>query len=61
VSDDTCTVELRRYERDLMLNVLNEERNRRKEADRSTDIVDDVFLKVAQAPTKKDRGRDEAR
>jgi hypothetical protein len=61
MSSDTCVVELDRYEFGLVLNVLNDERNRLKEKDRPTDAVDDTLLKVAKASPKRDRGRDEAR
>jgi hypothetical protein len=61
MSDDTRIVELDRYEFGLVVNVLNDERNRLIENDRPTDVLDDALLKVAKAAPKKDRGRDEAR
>jgi hypothetical protein len=61
MSSDLRTVELDRYGFGLVLSVLKDERNRRMEEGRPTEIVDEVFLKIAKAPSKNDRGRDEAR
>ena len=52
---------LDRYEHGVVVNALNEMRNDLLEEQRSTDIVDEVLLKAIDAPTKKVRGRDEAR
>lgn len=52
---------LDRYEHGVVVNALNEMRNDLLEAERSTDIVDEVLLKVIDAPAKKVRKRDEAR
>lgn len=54
-------LELDRYEHGVVINALNEMRNDLMEEDRPTDIVDEVLLKTIDAPTKKVRGRDEAR
>ena len=52
---------LDKYEHGVVVNALNEMRNDILEEQRSTDIVDEVLLKAIDAPTKKVRGRDEAR
>ena len=41
------------YERGVMVNCLNEMRNRLISEDRYTDAVDDLLLKVIDAKTKK--------
>lgn len=52
---------LDKYEHGVVVNALNEMRSDLLEEQRSTDIVDEVLLKAIDAPTKKVRGRDEAR
>ena len=52
---------LDKYEHGVVVNALNEMRNDLLEEQRSTDIVDEVLLKAIDAPTKKVRGREEAR
>lgn len=53
---------LDRYEYGVVVNALNEMRNDLLEEERPTDIVDEVLLKVIDAPAKKVRCRnDEAR
>ena len=52
---------LDRYEHGVVINALNEMRNDLLEEERPTDIVDVVLLKVIDAPTKKEKRRDEAR
>ena len=52
---------LDKYEHGVVVNALNEMRNDLLDEQRSTDIVDEVLLKAIDAPTKKMRGRDEAR
>ena len=49
------------YEHGVVINALNEMRNDLLEEERPTDILDEVLLKVIDAPTKKDKRRDEAR
>ncbi len=50
------------YEHGVVVNALNEMRNDLLEEERPTDIVDEVLLKVIDAPAKKVRCRnDEAR
>ena len=52
---------LDRYEHGVVINALNEMRNDLLEEERPTDILDAVLLKVIDAPTKKEKRRDEAR
>ena len=52
---------LDRYEHGVVINALNEMRNDLLDEERPTDIVDEVLLKVIDAPTKKEKRRDEAR
>ena len=52
---------LDRYEHGVAINALNEMRNDLLEEERPTDILDEVLLKVIDAPTKKEKRRDEAR
>ena len=52
---------LDRYEHGVVINALNEMRNGLLEEERPTDIVDEVLLKVLDAPPKKEKRRDEAR
>ena len=52
---------LDKYEHGVVVNALNEMRNDLLEEQRSTDIVDEVLITAIDAPTKKVRGRDEAR
>ena len=55
------TYHLDRYEHGVVINALNEMRNDLLEEERPTDILDEVLLKVIDAPTKKEKRRDEAR
>lgn len=59
--EDKRVLTLDKYEHGVVVNALNEMRNDLLEERRSTDIVDEVLLKAIDAPTKKVRGRDEAR
>lgn len=59
--EDKRVLTLDKYEHGVVVNALNEMRNDLLEEQRSTDIVDEVLLKAIDAPTKKVRGRDEAR
>lgn len=52
---------LDRYEHGVVINALNEMRNDLLEEERPTDFLDEVLLKVIDAPTKKEKRRDEAR
>jgi len=59
--DATVVVELDRIERGAVLAALTSERNQLIEKGKPTDTVNDVIIKVAHAPQKKRRGRDEGR
>lgn len=61
VDGDTKVLEVDRYEQGVLINSLNNERNKLIADGRTTDAVDEVFVKVVEAPSKKRRGRDEAR
>ena len=50
---------LDRYEHSVVVNALNEMRNDLLEEVRPTDIVDEVLLKVIDAPAKKVRCRND--
>lgn len=52
---------LNRFEHNIVLRALNELRNGMLEHDQPSDTVDDVLLKVIDAPQRKARTRDEAR
>ena len=58
---ETIVLEMDRYEHGVVINALNDMRNDLIGEDRPTDIVDELLLKTIDAPTKKGRGRDEAR
>jgi hypothetical protein len=60
-AEATVVVELDRYERGAVLAALSDERNQLIAEGRPTDTVNDAIIKVAHAPAKKRRGRDEAR
>lgn len=47
------------YEQGVLITALNDLRNDKLEDHKSTDMVDDVLLKVIDAPTKKVRVRDD--
>ncbi|MDR1357771.1 MAG: hypothetical protein LBJ48_00215 [Coriobacteriales bacterium] len=59
--DATVVVELDRCERGAVLAALADERNQRIAEGKTTDALNEVIIKVAYAPSKKRRGRDEAR
>ena len=61
MESDTTVLELSRHEHGVLFNTLNDERNQLIAEGRSTDALDEVLIKVAEAPSKKRRGRDEAR
>lgn len=43
------------YDQGVIIRALNDLRNRQKEQNLSTDIIDDVILRTARAPKKKFR------
>ena len=54
---DKVVLTLDSYEHGIMIRALNELRNDLLEEERPTDIVDEVLLKVIDAPAKKVRCR----
>jgi hypothetical protein len=58
---DTVVVELDRCQRGAVLTALAAERNQLLEEGRATDTVSEAIVKVAHAPAKKRRSRNEAR
>lgn len=46
-------LKLDRYEHGILINALNASRNSLIEEKRETDVVDELLLKVIDAPTKK--------
>jgi len=61
MKDDKRILELDKYEYGVVFSTLNDKRNELLKEQRPTDAVDDVLLKVIDAPAKKRRWRDEAR
>ena len=61
MKDDKRILELDKYEYGVVFNTLNDKRNELLKEQRPTDAMDDVLLKVIDAPAKKRRWRDEAR
>ena len=58
MSDETKVLELNKYEYGVVFHSLNDKRNELLREQRSTDAVDDVLLKVIDAPAKKEKKRD---
>lgn len=61
MKEETRILELDKYEYGVVFHSLNDKRNELIKEQRPTDAVDDVLLKVIDAPAKKGRWRDEAR
>ena len=61
MKDDKRILELDKYEYGVVFHSLNDKRNELIKEQRPTDAVDDVLLKVIDAPAKKGRWRDEGR
>ncbi len=55
--EEKRVLELDKYEHGVVINALNDMRNDLIGEERPTDIVDEVLLKVIDAPTKKVRGK----
>lgn len=53
MKDNTKILELDKFELGIIINALNEMRNRLLQQEISTDAVDDLLLKVLDAPEKK--------
>lgn len=58
MSDETKVLELNKYEYGVVFHSLNDKRNKLLREQRSTDAVDDVLLKVIDAPAKKEKKLD---
>lgn len=61
MKEDKRVLELDKYEYGVVFHSLNDKRNDLIKEQRPTDAVDDVLLKVIDAPTKKEKKRDESR
>jgi len=61
MNDEKRVLELDKYEYGVVFNSLNDKRQELIKESRPTDAVDDVLLKVIDAPTQKERRRDDAR
>jgi len=59
--EEKRVLELDKSEEGILITALNEMRNDRIEEQKSTDIVDELLLKIFEAPSRKIRIRDEAR
>lgn len=60
--EEKRVVALDEYEHGIVIHALNDMRSEQLEENRSTDAVDDILLKVIDAPTRRvRRSRDEAR
>ena len=53
MKEERYHLHLDRYDKNIMLNALNILRNEQIEEERPTDPVDDLIVKVAEAPTRK--------
>lgn len=61
MKEEQKTISLDVYEEGAVIEALNKIRTEQLESQKSADFVSDLMLKIIQAPTKKTRGRDEAR
>jgi hypothetical protein len=61
LKEEQKTISLDVYEEGAVIEALNKIRTEQLESQKSADFVSDLMLKIIQAPTKKIRGRDEAR
>jgi len=59
--EEKRVLELDKSEEGVIITALNEMRNDRIEEQKSTDIVDELLLKIFEAPSRKVRMRDDAR
>ncbi len=58
MKDEKRIIAVDEFEHNLLINGLNEFRNKLLEADKPTEDVDNLLLKIIDAPTKKERKRD---
>ncbi len=56
--DEKRVISLHPFEHDLLINGMNEFRNELLENDKPTEDVDDLLLKIIDAPMKKEKRRD---
>ena len=56
MSNGKRVLELDQYEHSLLIHSLNEQRNQMIEEHEPTDAVDEILLKVIDAPITKERG-----
>lgn len=61
MADKTILLEFDQCERGAVLHALSDERNELIREGRPTDTVNELIVKIACAPQRKRRGRDEAR
>lgn len=57
MKEERYLIALDQYDRNIILNALNQLRNQQIAQERPTDPVDDLILKVSRAPTKRIRGK----
>ena len=57
--EDKRVIEVDEYQQRLIINSLNDKRNRLVELDRPTDFVDEVLLLTMDAPTRRQKKREE--
>lgn len=56
--EEKRVISLNPFEHDLLINGMNEFRNELLENDKPTEDVDDLLLKIIDAPVKKEKRRD---
>lgn len=52
---DTIILELKEYEKGIIVNALNDKRNELIRNNEDTELVDDLLMKIFETPEKKDR------
>lgn len=57
--DEKRVVELDAYQHGLVINSLNDKRNKLVEQGKDTEFVDDTLIEVMDAPTKKQKRRED--
>lgn len=55
MKEERYHIELDKYDKNIVLNALNTLRNQQVREERPTDPVDDLIIKVSDAPTRKAR------
>lgn len=55
MKEERYHIELDKYDKNIVLNALNTLRNKQVREERPTDPVDDLIIKVSDAPTRKAR------